>query len=273
MRILVVGAHGFIGRTACRELRGAGHEVEAAGRTDCDVADPGSVGAAVERVQPELIINLAVARDPERYDPVNARGPVTLACEVKKRGIRLIHLASMSEVDPETVPITEASPMTPPSRYGSSKATGTTALLGMAAEGLDVAVLRCSYVYGPGEPASRLIPTVMRCVAADAPIAVTRPAVARDWLHIDDAARAIVAAAERPEVAGLFNVAYGVSTSNHEVVEMIGRIMGRKPRVETKAFPDRPWDSSEHAVEVGLAAKSLNWQAEIDLERGLKGYL
>src|ERR1700722_2101283 len=138
MRLLIMGASGFIGtHVRCRALA-AGMEVVTAGRTGfadalrhyhADLAedDPGKVTALIDEVAPDVVVNCAGATtgEPDALVAVNVTGVYTLtkAMLMAKTAPRLVHLGSAAEygrAEPG-VPVSEQAVPRPAAVYGVTK--------------------------------------------------------------------------------------------------------------------------------------------------------
>ncbi|MCC3779752.1 NAD-dependent epimerase/dehydratase family protein, partial [Streptomyces sp. UNOB3_S3] len=172
MRILVLGATGFLGRHTASRLRALpGAHVRVAGRApaagppldlapvDLATADPGRLAALLREFAPDAVVNCAgaVGGGAVTLTAVNARGPAVL-CEALGAAApdaRLVHLGSAAEYGPAEarLPVGESAPARPLGLYGASKLAGTLAVTG---SGLDAVVLRVFNPVGPGAPAASL---------------------------------------------------------------------------------------------------------------------
>lgn len=131
MKILLLGAHGQLGRELQRALAPLG-EVLAFERSRLDLADLGAVRACAQGARPEIIVNAAAytAVDAAESDPdnaflVNADAPRVLAEEAARSGAWLLHYSTDYVFDGEaTRPYTEQDRPNPLSVYGRSKLAG-----------------------------------------------------------------------------------------------------------------------------------------------------
>ena len=153
-RALVLGAAGQLGQ-ACMD--GAPETVAAEGfsRATCDVTDDAALRRVMDDIDPHVVINAAAYTavdaaedDPESADAVNANAPAMLGALCALRGLRLVHISTDFIFDGRAprpyAPGAEPSPL---GVYGASKWRGEQAVL---ASGASHAVVRTSWVYGPG---------------------------------------------------------------------------------------------------------------------------
>jgi len=126
MRILLTGVSGQVGAALLPLLRG--HDVVAADRTILDLAQPERIGDVLDRVAPELIINLAAYTAVDKAEDerdlamlVNARSPAELAHWAQRRAVPLVHFSTDYVFDGSGArPWREDDAIGPHSAYGES---------------------------------------------------------------------------------------------------------------------------------------------------------
>jgi dTDP-4-dehydrorhamnose reductase len=166
MRIAVTGAGGQLGRELTRSVPDRGHVVIPLTLGDCDITDPRSVRAALERTTPDVIVNCAGwtavdAAEEHRSEAelVNARGPAVLAGACAELGARLCQLSTDFVFDgTATMPIDETAPPHPISAYGASKLAGEEAVRDALPDGH--VIVRTSWLYGSDGP--NFVLTILR---------------------------------------------------------------------------------------------------------------
>jgi dTDP-4-dehydrorhamnose reductase len=197
MRVTIFGATGLLGKALLPQWEK--DEVIGLGSRDADVRDAAQVQAAIERTQPEWIVNAAAYTDvdgceshPEQAFAVNCQGAVNIAASAKAGGAQLVSLSTDYVFDGQnTQPYETTAPRAPRSVYGKSKAQAEVEI----AEILPTAcIVRTSWLFGVG---GKCFPdTILK-------LAETRPAldVVDDQrgspTHAPDLARAIVALCRR----------------------------------------------------------------------------
>jgi CDP-glucose 4,6-dehydratase len=166
------------------------------------------------------------------------------------------------------LPCPETAPLAPEGPYPASKAAADIVARGF---GGDVVVARLANVYGPGDRhATRLVPGVVTAVLEGRrPVIRGDGSAARDLLHVEDAAAALVALAERGEAGEAYNVASGEAHSVREVVDAVLRAAGSdlEPEVEGGAPPG---EGGRRALDIGKVAAAVGWRPSIALDDGLR---
>ena len=146
---------------------------------------------------------------------------------------------------------------------------------------LRATVLRISNAYGELLVAERrqgLIGVAMARVLAGQAVKVFGPVeTVRDYVHVEDVARAFGLALEERKAAGafrVFNIGAGVGHSVAEVLELIGRVTGREVRLERSDFGNAAISLVPRVVLAnGKAREELGWEPEIGLEEGIVGLM
>ncbi|WP_102957974.1 dTDP-4-dehydrorhamnose reductase [Mangrovicella endophytica] len=167
MRVLVTGTAGQVSQSL-QALSSPEIEIVAVGRPRLDLADPASVAAAIEDVQPHAVVNAAAytAVDKAESDEtaafaVNRDGAGAVAAAAAAGGIPIVHL-STDYVFPgdKTEPYQEADIVGPTSVYGRSKLAGEQAV---AAANPAHVILRTAWVYSPY--GANFVKTMLRLAA------------------------------------------------------------------------------------------------------------
>lgn len=268
MRILVIGATGFVGRRLVGHLRSKGELVHAvARRPDHGLPCPTTVlsnpldGAAYRTVLEdngiETVINLLAAgvepsdRDAERLLTANATFPALLTVAAAQAGVKsFLHVGSSAEYAPypEGAAIPETAPLEVTRLYGASKAAGSILVQAAGRSGdMRASVLRAFNIFGPGEKPHRLFPAVASKLSRHQPVDLSLGTQVRDFLYVDDACAAMgrMADAMAAGVAadGVYNLASGRPLSVAGFVSALAEAMGADPELlRFGALPMRPDD-------------------------------
>lgn len=188
---------------------------------------------------------------------------------------KIIYLSSGGTVygQAKYLPIDEGHPTDPLCAYGVSRLAVEKYLrLQNALYGMDYCILRASNIYGPGqrlESAQGAVGVFMGRLLSGRPIEVWGDGSAvRDYLHVNDLARALLAAAESRGDRHLFNVGSGVGHSLNELLEALQEVVGLTPA--TNRHPGRNFDVPANVLDIRAAAADLGWTPQIDLTTGLR---
>ena len=140
--------------------------------------------------------------------------------------------------------------------------------------GLDYVALRYFNVYGPrmdvhGVYTEVLVRWMERIAAGQPPLILGDGSQTMDFVYIGDVARSNILAAEADVTDVAYNVASGTETSLLELAEMLLRVMDSDLSVEHG--PERAVNKvSRRLADASLAREDLGFEAEIDLEEGLR---
>jgi dTDP-glucose 4,6-dehydratase len=303
MRVLVTGGAGFIGSAFVRmllageraarvvnfdKLTYAGNlENLAAVERDpryrfvhADICDAAAVARTVEEEQPDVIVHFAAESHVDRSilspAPVfetNLRGTFTLLEAARTHGVlRFLHVSTdevYGSIDPpheadEDYPLRTSSP------YSASKAGSDLLALSYGKTyGLPVTVTRASNNYGPFQFPEKLIPLMIANALAGEPLPIYGDGMqVRDWLHVDDHCRGILAAIERGRAGEIYNIGGSRSLPNVEVVKKILGILGR-PESLMRTVTDRPGHDRRYALSSEKIRRETGWRPQVDFETGL----
>ncbi len=170
----------------------------------------------------------------------------------------------------------EDSPLRPNSPYAASKAAADHLVLAAChTHGLDAVITRGSNTFGPWQHPEKVIPLFITHLFEGRKVPLYGDGSnVRDWIHVDDHCRAILAALERggPSRGGssrIYNVASGIEWSNLELTRTLLSIVGQDERM-IEHVPDRPGHDRRYAMDTTLARAELAWQPQhTDLRQAL----
>ena len=272
--VIVTGARGFVGPHVVRALRDAGFEVLEHARGDGDLSE------TWPRKWPKAshVVHLAgrtfvpdAWSDPAPFHRDNVRATSHVLEYCRETGASLVHVSSYVYGVPERLPIDERHPVRPFNPYAESKIAAERAVEDYRTRfGVGATVVRPFNLYGPGQDARFLIPTIIRQALDPSLEAITvaddRPR--RDYLHVRDLAGLIVTALRAP-TGGLYNAGSGESHSVRDVADRVGELSGhRKPLRVTG--PVRPNEILDVVADVTRAADGLGWRPRIRFTEGLQ---
>jgi UDP-glucose 4-epimerase len=248
-RTLAVVGHGFIGRRVARAALHHGWKVRSLSRRPVEQPpEPGQELLVGDARHGDLIAELLTGADHVVFAAGTAKpaesnehplheiaanlSPLLATLNAMRRtSARAVTLLSSGGTvyGPDApTPTPETTPLWPISTYGVLKVAAER-YVGLYARqhGLAADILRCSNVYGPGEPthgSQGLIGVTRAALRAHRPVVVYGDGSARrDFIHVDDVAGAVVALAGRPDGVRVLNVGSGRSES---VLEVIGAVAG-----------------------------------------------
>ena len=290
MRVLVSGGTGFIGGPFVRHLVEQDHEVHVISRHIPSQAppggrvllhhldlltEPGAVANLVDQVRPEGLVHLAWNATPGEFwaslDNLDwVRASLELfAAFVRCGGSRALFAGSCAEYDWSYGDLHERStPTTPATLYGTAK-NALRQLVERAASEVDASVTwaRLFFQYGPREPESRLVPSVISALRAGREALVSEGSQVRDFLHVDDVARALVALFQS-EAVGPINIGSGEGVAVRDVVAMLAELLGRPDLVRFGARPT-PAEPPRLVAATELLSEATAFQPRFDLRHGL----
>ncbi|MCU1591876.1 MAG: NAD(P)-dependent oxidoreductase [Frankiales bacterium] len=284
--ILVTGGTGFVGRHVLEALTRAGQTAHVAARRisadaggdwhESDLLAPLSAAGLVAEVAPTHLLHLAWCADPGSFwtDPANvawAEATLRLVRAFADAGGRRVVVAgTCAEYDPSAGRCSEdATPLKPTTLYGACKAATFTALSAFCAQaGVELAWGRIFNVYGPGEPAQKLVSAVAAGLLAGQPVETTAGTQVRDFVSVRDVAEGLTALTLGTAV-GAYNLGTGVGTPVRDVARAVADLTGRPELLR----PTRPPAADEPPLlvaDVHAAQAAFGWQASTSLGDGLR---
>lgn len=287
-RVLVTGASGFIGRPALGALNALGFDVHAVARTPpsdtgpdvwwhaADLLDADDRARVLRAVGATHLIHLAWYAEPGRYWTAveNARWVAATLGLLEEfageGGRRAVVAGTCAEYDWSHGRLVESStPVVPATFYGVSK-DATRRVAEWLADGLDVnlAWARIFFLYGPREPPDRLVASVARALVRGERAVTTEGSQVRDFLHVDDVARALAALAAS-DVTGPVNVGSGDGVAVRQVVRMLALAAGAENRLDIGARPGRPGEPPKLVADVRRLHDEVGFRPAYKLEDGL----
>jgi nucleoside-diphosphate-sugar epimerase len=289
-RVLLTGATGLIGRATLSSLVAQGAGVIALSRSGrdvrgaaqavaCDLLDASALARVVGQVRATHLVHLAWADGADRWhSPVNdAWADATLAllrCFADNGGQRALIAGSCAEYDwTGSGLLAESSPLRPATRYGQAKARAGDAARA-AAPGLGLALVwaRPFFVYGPGEPAGRLVGDLVRGLRAGRAVDCTDGLQRRDFLYSGDLGDAL-AGLLASDATGPVNVASGRAIPVADLIAEIARQVGRPDLIRFGARPRPADDPAELCADVTLLTRATGFRPAHDLAAGVAALL
>lgn len=269
-----------------------------------DIGDAEAMQRVFDTHRPDVVMHLAAESHVDRsidgpaaFIETNLLGSYTLLetarrywkrllddAPAKAEGFRFRHVSTdevYGDLEDSGALFTESTPYAPSSPYASSKA-GSDHLVRawQRTYGLPTLVTNCSNNYGPYHFPEKLIPLMILNALAGKSLPVYGDGQqVRDWLYVEDHARALIRVATAGRVGETYNIGGHNEKTNLEVVEAIcKRVDERRPdasNVQRSAFSlitfvaDRPGHDLRYAIDAGKIERELGWTPAESFESGL----
>jgi len=211
---------------------------------------------------------------PSVFIETNVRGTQVLLEAAREFGVKRFLHVSTDEVYGSLGPtgfFTELTPLAPSSPYSASKASSDLLALAYAHTfGMPVVVTRCSNNYGPYQFPEKLIPLMIANAVRDLPLPVYGDGMnVRDWIHVEDHCRGLLAALENGRDGEVYN--FGASSERHniDIVKQVLKLVG-KPESLIKYVKDRPGHDRRYAIDAAKAQQELGWAPRHGFEDALE---
>jgi GDP-L-fucose synthase len=290
--VVVTGGAGFLGRPVVRLLKDLGADTRVVRSGDHDLRDPRASRAAVDGAA--VVIHLAANVGGIGFNRANPapqlRENVLIDLNVVEAAraagaAKLVMAGSVCAYPKHTpVPFREEEvwngyPEETNGPYGIAKRVGQElAAVYRRQYGLDAVVPLLANLYGPGdhfgEERSHVIPALIRRFVeagerGDRMVEVWGTGRAsREFLYVEDAARAMLLAAERLDTADPVNVGTGSETTIRELAETIRELTGFEGEISWDA--SKPDGQPERRLDVTRARELIGFEAEVGFEQGLR---
>jgi len=300
MQVLVTGGAGFLGSALVRRLVALGHGVRVI--DDLSAGDPARLPPEASFARGdvndlprlwtmlqgvECVYHLAARvnvpesiRYPREYNAVNVGGTVSILEAVRDVGVRRLVLVSSGAIygNQSSQPLYEGLPPDPRSPYAVSKLAAEQYVLTIGRLWhIETVCLRVFNAYGPGQqmPVSHppVIPQFISQTLGGGSLVVHGTGQqTRDFVYIDDAIDALVAAATAPDIdRQVINVGSGVETSISGLVHLIGTALAREPHA--LYVKDQDAGVSRMCADLSRAYTLLDYTPRVFLEEGLRRVL
>lgn len=236
MRLLVIGASGYLGREISRQAEAAGHEVIGTkfssagdGLHQLDIREWEAVDEFMDGLRsdgrvPDAVVNAA-------YDQndwaTTAVGPANLAACTNPIGVRLVHLSSDAVFSGDLGSYDEACAPSPTTPYGAAKAAAEVAVA--AADPMSV-IARTSWILGDGTSGFEAF--VRRLAAGEADGSLFDDDI-RTPVHVGDLAAAVLELCSSDNIVGVLNLAGSDALSRYE----LGCLLAERDGLDPGALP------------------------------------
>jgi dTDP-glucose 4,6-dehydratase len=165
----------------------------------------------------------------------------------------------------------ENSPLRPSSPYSSSKAGSDLLVLSyVRTYGFPALVTRSSNNYGPYQFPEKFLPLMITNALDDKPLPIYGDGKQqRDWLHVEDNCRGVLAVLERGQLGEVYNLGGVDIEQNLSMAKRLLRVMG-KPETLLSYVQDRPGHDRRYALKCEKMKRELGWKPVISLDEGLR---
>jgi dTDP-glucose 4,6-dehydratase len=266
-----------------------------------DIADRELVRRLFAERRPGAVLNFAAEShvdrsidDPSTFVQTNVVGTFELLEAARRHaggldGFRFLHV-STDEVYGSLGPsgaFSETTPYAPNSPYAATKASADHLVRAYRETyGLPALITNCSNNYGPYQYPEKLIPLMVLNAVEGRPLPIYGDGGnVRDWLHVEDHCRGVLAALRRGQPGGKYNLGGHSERTNLQIVDTLCAVLERElpaaanPALagrgigaygELKRFvADRPGHDRRYAIDDRKARRELGWEPRYDFESGI----
>src|SRR5277367_2629280 len=244
-----------------------------------DICNPAAVEAAMAGCQ--TVVHFAAGSHVDRriYEPApmietNVTGTFVLLQAARKLRIEKFVHVSTDEVYGDMAPGTfagENSPVQPSSPYSASKASSDLIVRSYGRTfALPAVITRASNSYGPFQFPEKFLPLMIINALDDKPLLIYGDGKQeRNWLHVKDHCRGILAVLERGRIGGVYNIGSEDVVENLTMARRLLRATGKTESL-ISYVKDRPGHDRRYALTCDKIEQELGWKPAISLEEGLR---
>ena len=245
------------------------------------ICDRDAVGQVLGSGDISHVINLAAESHvdrsilgPKGFAETNVLGTVILLEAARDAGVKRFVQVSTDEVYGSLGPegsFSEDSPLAPSSPYSASKAAADhfVEAFGRTFD-MPVLITRCSNNYGPFQFPEKLIPLMILNALNDEPLPIYGDGLqVRDWIHVRDHARALLAVLKEGDPGTIYNIGGGNERTNLDVVGFVLQVLD-KPESLIRHIEDRPGHDRRYSMNTARLQAELGWQAQTPFEDGIE---
>ncbi|ROQ20039.1 dTDP-glucose 4,6-dehydratase [Marinimicrobium koreense] len=266
-----------------------------------DITNAEQMDRILADTQPDIIMHLAAESHVDRsidgpadFIQTNIVGTYTLLEAARKywsslktsdaskaEGFRFHHISTdevYGDLEGTDDLFTETTPYAPSSPYSASKASSDHLVRAWGRTfGLPVVITNCSNNYGPYHFPEKLIPLMILNALAGKPLPVYGDGQQiRDWLYVEDHARALILVAQKGNLGETYNIGGHNEKANLEVVKTICDLLQEVVPQDANYrdlitfVTDRPGHDHRYAIDASKIEKELGWTPQETFETGLR---
>ena len=285
MKVCVTGAAGFVGRHVCKALTGAGHDV--IGLDVCPRSNMDQEWITADITQTLLpiwgldaVIHLAAVAHPRECEAdhartfaVNVNGTYHVLQMALESGAKKFVFASTAHVygiSPKYLPTSESHPLGTPlwrqHTYSRTKILGEQLCKRYYEnDGLSCTILRLYNAYGSGQGRGYFIPDMLE-MARRGRIELTGGSTTKDFVYVEDVARAFVLAIEAPFGGAL---TLNIGTGRESRLEDVASAIAMHLEVPYSDTGDE-YRQTRMRADISRAGEQLGWKPQVSLEEGIR---
>jgi UDP-glucose 4-epimerase len=210
---------------------------------------------------------------PQETMAVNVEGTGRLLDACRRRPVQSVIFASTAAVyaPVETPCVEDETPLQPLEVYGESKLAGERLVRDFHEETGTAAVsLRLFNAIGANETNPHVIPHIFESLRTSDAVRLGNITPMRDYIDTRDIADAVIAAAGRRRGCETFNVGTGVASSVKDIIDLLGRILGREITVLQEPSRMRATERMLLAADIGKIRRATGWAPRIPLKEALE---
>lgn len=278
-KMLVTGGSGFIGRALTARLKALGRDVASMDSADGDIANRETL-AKFEQQNIAHVFHLAGKtfvpdswEDPQAFCQTNLLGTVNVLEFCRKYRIPMTYVSSYVYGHPDILPIGEDSAIRPSNPYALTKRMAEEACEFYAsAYDLPVTTIRPFNVYGIGQSANFLIPSIIHQALNESQIIVKDLRPKRDYVYLEDLLMALLETLGRPRGYNVYNVGSGNSLSVKEVIDIIQKVAGTAKEIICDRMA-RTNELMDVVADISKASKELGWHPKYSFRAGIENII
>lgn len=207
----------------------------------------------------------------DEYADVNIRGTENVFKIAKEFGLKVVYASSSSVYgNPKKIPIAENSERAPINPYGNTKLEDEILAEKYSRYGVSIIGLRYFNVYGRGQTGSYagvITKFINQLKERKPPIIFGNGSQIRDFIFVEDVARANISAMNSKVSSGFFNIGTGITTSIQQLAQTMIELSGLELKPQYEKSLDG--DVQESQADARFAKEMLGWEYEVNLKDGL----